>query len=131
MTVDTGSGVRLRSGEPALLLSAALYGVSTTGSVVALRIVRPADLLAEEIAGASVAKLVAAAVRGRLHRRGALRQVLLGTQVAGVACGAVAGGAFNRGIAQVPATRAGQLANLTPVVGTLTAVGWLGDRPSP
>jgi drug/metabolite transporter (DMT)-like permease len=48
-----------------------------------------------------------------------------------VACGAVAAVAFNRGIARVPATRAGQLANLTPVVGTLTAVAWLGDHPSP
>jgi drug/metabolite transporter (DMT)-like permease len=48
-----------------------------------------------------------------------------------VACGAVAGVAFNRGIARVPAARAGQLANLTPVVGTLSAVAWLGDRPSP
>ncbi|GAA0933172.1 hypothetical protein GCM10009558_046320 [Virgisporangium aurantiacum] len=48
-----------------------------------------------------------------------------------VACGAIAGVAFNRGIARVPAARAGQLANLTPVVGTLTAVVWVGDRPSP
>jgi drug/metabolite transporter (DMT)-like permease len=37
---------------------------------------------------------------------------------------------FNRGIARVPAVRAGQLGNLTPVVGTLTAVAFLGDRPS-
>jgi drug/metabolite transporter (DMT)-like permease len=277
MVVDTGSGVRLRPGEPALLLSAALYGVNTTVSVVALRIVRPADLLAVEIVGASAALLVVAAVRGRLHRRGALRQVLVGTLVPGLAflfgdlglartsasngslllaaepllsvllalvvlrermtrraaaalvvglaggalvaaqsggsaggdvllgnvlvllavvaaalfvvatrryneddgdglaasawqsvggvliavpfaavtwttggtrldtagatgwlaclavvtCGAIAGVAFNRGIARVPATRASQLANLTPVVGTLTAVAWLGDRPSP
>jgi len=51
--------------------------------------------------------------------------------IAVLACGAVGSATFNRGIARVPATRAGQLANLTPVVGTLTAVAFLGDRPSP
>jgi drug/metabolite transporter (DMT)-like permease len=50
--------------------------------------------------------------------------------VAVLACGAVGGVLFNRGIARVPAVRAGQLGNLTPVVGTLTAVVFLGDRPS-
>ncbi|MFI6070573.1 DMT family transporter [Actinoplanes sp. NPDC051343] len=264
----------MRTGEPALLLAAAVYGVSTTMSVVALRAVRPVDLLAVEISGAAVALLVAAAVRGRLHRRGALRQMLVGVLVPGLAfllgdlglartsassgslllaaepllsvllalavlrerlsgraaaalvlglgggalvalrpgrspgagttlgnvlvllavvasalfliatrrfnegdglnesawqstggalsvapfvaaswstggtrldtvgatgwsvclavviCGAVGGVLFNRGIARVPATRAGQLGNLTPIVGTLTAVVFLGDRPS-
>jgi drug/metabolite transporter (DMT)-like permease len=47
-----------------------------------------------------------------------------------VACGAVGGVLFNRGIARVPAARAAELGNLTPVVGTLTAVAFLGDRPS-
>jgi drug/metabolite transporter (DMT)-like permease len=275
MAVDTAPRIRLRPGEPALLLSATLYGVDTTVSVVALRIVRPVDLLAVEIVGAAAVLLIAAAVRGRLHRRGALRQMLLGALVPGlaflfadlglartsasngslllasepmlsvllalvvlrerltrraavalavgltggalvafqpgagagsdmllgnalvllsvvaaavflvatrrwnddrdgltasawqnvggalsvvpfvavswstggsrletagitgclaclavVALGAIAGVAFNRGIVRVPATRAGQLANLTPVAGTLTAVAWLGDRPS-
>ena len=270
------TGVRLRPGEPALLLSAAVYGVGTTVSVVALRAVRPADLLAVEISGAATMLLVTAAVRGQLRRRGALRQMLLGTLVPGLAflfgdlglartsassgslllaaepllsvllalavlrerlsgravaalvigltggalvavqpggpsatdstlgnvlvllavaaaavfliathrfnddgdglnasawqttggalsvvpfvvvswstggsqldttgttgwlaciavlaCGAVGSATFNRGIARVPATRAGQLGNLTPVVGTLTAVAFLGDRPSP
>src|SRR5690242_12912972 len=68
-----------------MLLSATLYGVDTTVSVVALRIVRPVDLLAVEIAGAAAVLLVAAAVRGRLHRRGALRQMLLGALVPGLA----------------------------------------------
>jgi len=276
MAVDTAPGLRLRSGEMALLLSATLYGVDTTVSVVALRIVRPVDLLAVEIAGAALVLLVAAAVRGRLHRRGALRQMSLGALVPGLAflfadlglartsasngslllasepmlsvllalvllrerltgratvalavgltggvlvstqpgastgsdmplgnvlvlvavvaaavflvatrrwnddgdglaasawqnvggalsvlpfvtvswstggsrlgtagatgwlacftvvtLGAIAGVAFNRGIVRVPATRAGQLANLTPVAGTLSAVTWLGERPSP
>ena len=45
-------------------------------------------------------------------------------------CGAVGGVLFNRGIARVPAARAGLMGNLTPVVGTLTAVAFLGDRPS-
>jgi drug/metabolite transporter (DMT)-like permease len=267
--------MRLQSGEPALLLSAAVYGVSTAVSVVALDAVRPADLLAVEISGAAAMLLVTAAVRGQLRRRGALRQMLLGALVPGLAflfgdlglartsassgslllaaepllsvllalvvlrerlsgramvalvvgltggalvafepggasggdttlgnvlvllavvaaavfliatrrfndggdglnagawqttggalsvvpfvatswstggtrldtvgtagwlaciavvvCGAVGSVTFNRGIARVPAARAGQLANLTPVVGTLTAVVFLGDRPS-
>lgn len=48
-----------------------------------------------------------------------------------VVCNAVASVAFNRGISRVPAARAGQLANLTPVVGTVTAVVFLHDRPTP
>jgi drug/metabolite transporter (DMT)-like permease len=270
------TGVRLHPGEPALLLSAAVYGVSTTVSVVALRVVRPVDLLAVEITGAAAMLLVTAAVSGRLRRRGALRQFLPGALVPGLAflfgdlglartsastgslllaaepllsvllavavlrerlsgragvalvvgltggalvalepggpsgsnttlgkvlvvlavvaaaaflvatrryhddgdglnasawqatggalsvapfvtlswatggtrldtvgfagwlacitvilCGALGSVMFNRGIARVPATRAGQLGNLTPVVGTLTAIVFLGDRPSP
>ena len=269
------TGIGVRPGEPALLLSAAVYGVSTTVSVVALRAVRPADLLAVEISGAAVMLLITAAVRGRLRRRGALRQLLLGALVPGLAflfgdlglartsassgslllaaepllsvllalvvlrerlsrraavalvvgltggafvafgpggppgadttlgnvlvlfavvaaavfliaarrfhdggdglnasawqssggalsvvpfviiswstggsqlstvggagwlaciavvvCGAVGGVTFNRGIGRVPATRAGQLGNVTPLVGTLTAIVFLGDRPS-
>jgi drug/metabolite transporter (DMT)-like permease len=262
-------------GEHALLLSAAVYGVSTTVSVVALRAVRPVDLLAVEISGAAAVLLATAVVRGELRRRGAARQMLLGALVPGlaflfgdlglartsassgslllaaepllsvllalavlrerlsgrstaalllglaggalvalepggasgpdtvlgkvlvllavvassaflvstrrfnhggdglnesawqsaggalsvlpfvtaswstggtrldtvgaagwaaciavVACGAAGGVLFNRGIVRVPAARAGQLGNLTPVVGTLTAVAFLGDRPS-
>lgn len=30
----------------------------------------------------------------------------------------------------MPAARAAQLGNLTPVIGTLTAIGFLGERPS-
>lgn len=263
----------MRTGEPALLLSAAIFGVCTTLSVVALRVVRPVDLLAVEISGAAVLVLVTAAVRGRLRRRGAARQMLAGALVPGLAflfgdlglartsassgslllaaepllsvllalvvlrerlsgraavalvlgltggalvalepggrggdttagnllvllavvasslylisarrfnddgdglnesawqsiggvltvapfvaaswstggtrlgsagvpgwaacvavvlCGTVGGVLFNRGIGRVPAARAGQLGNLTPVVGTLTAVAFLGDRP--
>ncbi|WP_018503883.1 DMT family transporter [Parafrankia discariae] len=45
-------------------------------------------------------------------------------------CGVVSGVAFNRGIGRVPAARAGQLLNLTPVVGTVTSVAFLGERPT-
>ena len=267
------TGSRLRRGEPALLLSAAVYGVSTTVSVVALRTVRPADLLAVEISGAAGLLMITAAVRGQLRRHGALRQMLIGCLVPGLAflfgdlglartsassgslllaaepllsvllalivlrerlpgraaaalavgligavlvavrpggsgmdsvlgnvlvllavvaaaafliatrrfngddglnasawqsiggalsvvpfvvfswssggskldpagfagwpaclavlvCGAVGSAMFNRGIGSVPAARAAQLGNLTPVVGTLTAIVFLGDRPS-
>lgn len=268
--------VRSRSGEVTMLLAAAVYGVSTTVSVVALHSVRPADLLAVEISGAAVMLVVTAAVRGQLRRRGALRQMLVGSLVPGLAflfgdlglartsastgslllagepllsvllalvllrerlsgraatalalglaggalvafqpgrpdaadttlgnvlvllavvassaylvatrrfnvdgeglnasawqivggaltvtpfvaaswatggtrldsvdtggwlaclavvlCGALGSVLFNRGITRVPAARAGQLGNLTPVVGTVTAVAFLGDRPSP
>jgi GNAT superfamily N-acetyltransferase len=87
MPVDrrAAAGVRRRSGEPALLFAAAVYGVSTTLSIVALHAVRPADLLAVEISGAAVMLLVTAAVRGRLRRRGALRQMLVGALVPGLA----------------------------------------------
>jgi drug/metabolite transporter (DMT)-like permease len=274
----TSHGVRLGAGESAILLAAAVYGVSTTVSVLALDAVRPADLLAVELIGAAAILLGAAALRGRLRWPGAARQLLLGSLFPGatflladlglartsassgslllavdpllsvllavavlgerlrgravvalvvglaggvlvafdpgadgpgadmtagnllvlaavvagamfliatrrctagddgdglnagawqstggalstapfvifswagdgsrldtagvtawaacicvVLCGAVAGVAFNRGIARVPASRAGQLMNLTPVVGTLTAVVFLGDRPT-
>jgi drug/metabolite transporter (DMT)-like permease/GNAT superfamily N-acetyltransferase len=271
---SSGRRVRLRGGEPALLTSAAAFGVSTTVSVVALRAVRPCDLLAVEITGAAAILLTTAAVRRRLRWRGAPRQLLLGALMPGlvflfadlglartsassgslllaaepllvvllalvvlrerlsgpatlalavgltggalvafgtghmgadstlgnvlvllavvtaavyviatrqfhdadglnasawqnagaalsvapfvggfwytggtrldtaeatgwiacvavIACGAVGSFAFNRGIGRVPATRAGQLRNLTPVVGTVSAVAFLGDRPSP
>jgi hypothetical protein len=87
MPVDrrAAAGVRRRSGEPALLFAAAVYGVSMTLSIVALHAVRPADLLAVEISGAAVMLLVTAAVRGRLRRRGALRQMLVGALVPGLA----------------------------------------------
>ena len=271
------AGIRLRGGEPALLVAAALYGVSAVVSVVALRQVRPADLLAIELFGAATVLLFVAVWTGRLRRRAALGQILTGALAPGLAylfgdlglartsassgslllaaepllsvllavtvlrerlriravaalavglagsavvafgsgagdaagdsalgnllvlaasgvaavyliaarrlsddsdglnasawqatggalttapfivlswahggsrldtagptawaacaavlvCGAMADVAFNRGIGRVPAARAGQLANLTPVVGTLTAVVVLGDRPAP
>jgi drug/metabolite transporter (DMT)-like permease len=215
------AGIRLGSGEQALLVAAALYGVSTAVSVVALRQVRPADLLAIELLGAAAVLLLAAAWTGRLRRRAALRQMLTGALAPGLAylfgagdgdagddsrlgnllvlaaaavaavyliaarhlsddndglnasawqatggalttvpfmvtswahdgsrlgmagpaawaacvavlfCGALADVAFNRGIGRVPAARTGQLAYLTPVVGTLTAVVVLDDRPAP
>src|SRR3954447_25989064 len=82
---DTVHPTRLPSGELALLLSAAVYGVSTTVSVVALRAVRPADLLAVEIAGAATLLLVTTVARGQLRRRGALRHMLAGALVPGLA----------------------------------------------
>lgn len=66
-----------RHGERALLLSAAVYGVSTTMSVVVLRAVRPVDLLAVEISGAAGLLLITAAARRQLRRRGASRQMLV------------------------------------------------------
>jgi drug/metabolite transporter (DMT)-like permease len=271
------AGIRLPGGESALLVAAALYGVSTAVSVVALREVRPADLLAIELIGGAALLLTAAAGSGRLRRRGAVGQMLLGALTPGLAyllgdlglartsassgslllagepllsvllavivlrerlrgravvalavgltgsalvafgsgggrtggtttignllvfasvaaaavylivarrlnddedglnasawqttggalstapfvvlswahggsrldmagtaawaacgavllCGVLADVAFNRGISRVPAARAGQLANLTPVAGTLTAVLVLGERPAP
>ncbi|MEU7874908.1 hypothetical protein [Dactylosporangium sp. NPDC049140] len=49
------------SGEAAILLSSAVYGIGTTVSVVALDAVRPAGLLAVELIGAAAVLLAAPA----------------------------------------------------------------------
>ena len=43
----------------------------------------------------------------------------------------VAAVAFNHGITRIPAARAAQLLGFAPVVGTLSAVVVLGERPAP
>jgi len=123
MAVDTAPGLRLRSGEMALLLSATLYGVDTTVSVVALRIVRPVDLLAVEIAGAALVLLVAAAVRGRLHRRGALRQMSLGALVPGLAFLFA-----DLGLARTSASNGSLLLASEPMLSVLLALVLLRER---
>ena len=115
--------VRLRSGESALLLSAAVYGVSTTVSVVALRAVRPADLLAVEISGAATMLLVTAALRGQLRRRGALRQMLAGALVPGLAF--LFG---DLGLARTSASSGSLLLAAEPLLSVLLAVVVLGER---
>ena len=194
----------IRSGEPSILVAAAVYGLSTTLSVIALHHVQPVDLAVVELAGASIVLLAAAVLTLRLQRRLAERlrpraavalivgfsgcaliavrggdhdpghsatignllvlasvvvaaiflvaarrfaresdslsasawQVTGGVNPTGWAvslavllCGAVATAAFNRGIGIVAAARAGQLLNLTPAVGLLTAFALLGERP--
>jgi len=114
--------VRLRSGESALLLSAAVYGVSTTVSVVALRAVRPADLLAVEISGAATMLLVTAALRGQLRRRGALRQMLAGALVPGLAF--LFG---DLGLARTSASSGSLLPAAEPLLSVLLAVAVLGE----
>jgi len=115
--------VRLRSGEASLLLSAAVYGVSTTVSVVALRAVRPADLLAVEISGAATMLLVTAVVRGQLRRRGALRQMLAGALVPGLAF--LFG---DLGLARTSASSGSLLLAAEPLLSVLLAVAVLGER---
>ena len=115
--------VRLRSGESALLLSAAVYGVSTTVSVVALRAVRPADLLAVEISGAATMLLVTAALRGQLRRRGALRQMLAGALVPGLAF--LFG---DLGLARTSASSGSLLLAAEPLLSVLLAVAVLVER---
>src|SRR5512138_93233 len=121
----TMTGTRLRPGEPALLLSAAVYGVSTTVSVVALHAVRPADLLAVEISGAAMMLLVTAAVRGQLRRRGALRQLLLGALVPGLAF--LFG---DLGLARTSASSGSLLLAAEPLLSVLLALLVLGERLS-
>ena len=118
-------GIRLRAGEPALLLSAAAYGVSTTVSVVALRAVRPADLLAVEISGAATMLLVTAAARGQLRRRGAMRQMLTGALVPGLAF--LFG---DLGLARTSASSGSLLLAAEPLLSVLLAVAVLGERLS-
>jgi drug/metabolite transporter (DMT)-like permease len=48
-----------------------------------------------------------------------------------LAFGMAAAVAFNHGIARIPAARAAQLLSFAPVVGTLSAVIVLGERPTP
>jgi drug/metabolite transporter (DMT)-like permease len=115
----------LHAGEPALLLSAAVYGVSTAVSVVALRSVRPADLLAVEISGAAAMLLVTAAVRGQLRRRGALRQLLLGALVPGLAF--LFG---DLGLARTSASTGSLLLSAEPLLSVLLAVAVLRERLS-
>jgi len=73
--VRTITGIRVGSGESAILFAAAVSGVSTTVSVLALDTVRPADLLAVELIGAAVMLLSAAALRGRLRSSGRSRVI--------------------------------------------------------
>jgi drug/metabolite transporter (DMT)-like permease len=119
------TGIRLRAGEPALLLSAAVYGLSTTVSVVALHAVRPADLLAVEISGAAAMLLVTAAVRGRLRRAGALRQMLLGALVPGLAF--MFG---DLGLARTSASSGSLLLAAEPLLSVLLALAVLRERLS-
>src|SRR6185312_15287320 len=97
----------------------------TTLSVVALRAVRPADLLAVEIAGAALVLLVTAAVRGRLRRRGALRQMLVGVLVPGLAF--LFG---DLGLARTSASSGSLLLAAEPLLSVLLALLVLGERLS-
>jgi drug/metabolite transporter (DMT)-like permease len=99
--------------------------VSTTVSVVALRAVRPADLLAVEISGAAVMLLVSAVVLGRLRRRGALRQMLLGALVPGLAF--LFG---DLGLARTSASSGSLLLAAEPLLSVLLAVVVLRERLS-
>ncbi|WP_433364901.1 DMT family transporter [Actinoplanes sp. CA-142083] len=114
-----------RTGEQLLLVSAAVYGVSTTVSVVALRVVRPVDLLAVEITGAAAMLMTSAAARGRLRRRGALRQMLLGALVPGLAF--LFG---DLGLARTSASSGSLLLAAEPLLSVLLAVVVLRERLS-
>jgi drug/metabolite transporter (DMT)-like permease len=116
---------RSRSGETTLLLSAAVYGVSTILSVVALRTVRPADLLAVEVSGAAATLLFTAAMRGRLRRRGALRPMLIGTLVPGLAF--LFG---DLGLARTSASSGSLLLAAEPLLSVLLALVVLRERLS-
>ena len=114
---------RAGPGDVAILLSAAAYGVSTTVSVAALDAVRPADLLAVELGGAATALLAAAALTGRLRRRGMLRHLLLGALVPGLAFLLA-----DLGLARTSASSASLLLALDPLFAVLLAVIALGER---
>jgi drug/metabolite transporter (DMT)-like permease len=117
------AGIRLGSGEQALLVAAALYGVSTAVSVVALRQVRPADLLAIELLGAAAVLLLAAALTGRLRRRAALRQMLTGALAPGLAY--LFG---DLGLARTSASSGSLLLATEPLLSVLLAIAVLRER---
>jgi drug/metabolite transporter (DMT)-like permease len=129
MTVSTATDTVHRTallfGELTLLLSAAVYGVSTTVSVVALRAVRAADLLAVEFSGAAAMLLIIAAARGRLRRRSAPRQMLLGSLVPGLAF--LFG---DLGLARTSASSGSLLLAAEPLLSVLLALVVLGERLS-
>ncbi|HKO32782.1 MAG TPA: DMT family transporter [Candidatus Limnocylindria bacterium] len=79
----------------------------------------------------AVVPFVAGSWIGGGSRLGAAGPVAWTACIGVLVCGAVAGVAFNRGIARVSAARAGLLANLTPAVGMATAVVFLRERPAP
>ncbi len=119
-----GPGIRVRSGELSILLAAAAYGLSTTLSVAALHAVRPLDLLAVELAGAAVVLLGAAVVTGRLRRRGAMRQLMLGVLVPGL--GYLLG---DFGLDRTSASNGSLLLAAEPLLTVLLAVVALHERP--
>jgi drug/metabolite transporter (DMT)-like permease len=115
--------IRLRGGEPALLVAAALYGMSTVVSVVALRRVRPADLLAIELLGGAAVLLLAALLTGRPRRRAALRQSLTGAFAPGLAY--LFG---DLGLAHTSASSGSLLLAAEPLLSVLLAVAVLHER---
>lgn len=118
-------GVRLRAGEPALLVSAAAFGLLTTVTVIALRAVHPADLLAVEISGAAAILMTAAALRGRLRWRGAPRQMLLGALMPGLVFLLA-----DQGMARTSASSASLLLAAEPLLTVLLALLVLRERLS-
>ena len=121
--VPATTHVRVGSGDVAILVSAAAYGVSTVVSVVALHAVRPADLLAVELGGAAALLLCVAAVTGRLRRRGMVRQLLLGALMPGLAFLSA-----DVGLARTSASSASLLLAVDPLLSVLLAVAVLGER---
>ncbi|MCL9793816.1 DMT family transporter [Frankia sp. AgKG'84/4] len=119
-----GPGLRVRSGELSILLAAVAYGLSTTLSVAALHAVRPLDLLAVELAGAAAVLLGAALVTGRLRRRGAVRQMMLGALVPGL--GYLLG---DFGLDRTSASNGSLLLAAEPLLTVLLAVVALHERP--
>ena len=115
--------IRPHGGEHALLMAAALYGVSTAVSVVALRQVRPADLLAIDRLGGASVLLVAAAWTGRLRRRAAVRQMLAGALAPGLAY--LFG---DLGLARTSASSGSLLLAAEPLLSVLLAVAVLRER---
>lgn len=108
-----------------MLASAALYGVSTTLPVAVLHTIRSADLLAVEFGVGAAVLLAATAWTGRLRRRGALRQLLLGTLVLG------ADFLFaDLGLARTSASSGSLLLAAEPSLSVLLAVAFLRERLS-
>src|SRR3954451_19214745 len=116
---------RLRPGELSLLVAATVYGESTTLSVAALDSVRPVDLLTLELTGASAILLGTAALTGRLRRRGALRQMLLGGRTPGLVSLLA-----DVGLARTSASSGSLLIAVEPLLAVLLAVVFLRERQS-
>lgn len=106
-----------------MLGAAVAYGVSTSMSVRALASVRPADLAALELTGGALLLFAIGAARGAIQRAGAVRNLLAGGLLPGLAY--ILG---DLGLARTSASTGSLLLSIEPLVTVVLAVLFLRER---